>query len=128
MFGWEEMTVEVARIYNSLPPQIRPRTAILGRNYGNAAAIDLFGPKYGLPNAISAHQSYFLWGPGDYTGESVIAVGVRRQDLERYFNSIEPAGEVGHPYAMPNEHFTIYYCRQPKISLQQVWPAIKNWS
>src|SRR6202040_2371236 len=46
MFGWEEMAVEVARIYNSLPPDVRPETAILGRYYGHAAAIDLFGPKY----------------------------------------------------------------------------------
>jgi len=128
MFGWEEMTVEVARIYNSLPLYVRPKTAIFGTFYGHAGAIDLFGPKYGLPPAISTHQSYFLWGPRDYTGESVIVVGARRLDLERFFNSIEPVGEVGHPYAMPNEHFTIYYCRQPKISLQQLWPTIKNWS
>jgi Dolichyl-phosphate-mannose-protein mannosyltransferase len=128
MFGWEEMTVEVARIYNSLPADVRPKTAILGRNYGHAAAIDLFGPKYGLPKAISPHQNYFLWGPGDYTGESVIVMGLRREELEKYFNSVEPAGHVGHPYAMPNEHFTIYYCRQPKIALQQLWPSLKNWS
>jgi len=128
MFGWEEMTVEAARIYNSLPPGVRVKTAILAGTYGQAAAIDLFGPNYGLPPAISPHQSYFFWGPRDYTGETVIVLGIDRQELERFFNSIEPAGEVGHPYAMPNEYFTIYYCRQPKISLQQLWPAIKNWS
>ncbi len=127
MFGWEEMTVEVARIYNSLPPEVRPQTAIFAGTYGQAAAVDLFGPKYGLPKAISNHQSYFLWGPRDYTGESVIVVGIRRQELEQFFNSVEPAGEVSHPYAMPNEHFTIYYCRQPKTSLQQLWPKIKKW-
>jgi len=128
MFGWEEMTVEAARVYNSLPPEVRTKTAILAGTYGQAAAIDLFGPKYGLPKAISPHQSYFFWGPRDYTGESVIVLGMRREELERFFNSVEPAGEVSHPYAMPNEYFTIYYCRQPKISLQQLWPAIKNWS
>jgi hypothetical protein len=128
MFGWEEMTVEVARAYNSLPRDVRPKTAIFGTFYGHAGAIDLFGQKYGLPPAISAHQNYFLWGPRDYTGESVIVVGSRRSDLERFFNSIEPVGEVGHPYAMPSEHFTIYYCRQPRVPLQQLWPTIKNWS
>jgi len=127
MFGWEEMTAEVARIYNSLPPDVRPKTAIFCGNYGQAGAIDLFGEKYGLPKAISNHQSYFFWGPRDYTGESVIVVGAGRRDLEPYFDSIEPAGEVGHPYAMPYEHFTIYYCGQPKVSLQQLWPRIKKW-
>jgi hypothetical protein len=128
MFGWEEMTVEAARIYNSLPTEVRVRTAILAGTYGQAAAIDLFGPKLGLPPAISPHQSYFFWGPRDYTGQSVIVLGIRREELERYFGSVEPAGQVGHPYAMPNEYFTIYYCRQPKISLQMFWPRIKNWS
>lgn len=128
MFGWEEMSVEVARIYNSLPPDVRAKTAIFGSSYGQAAAIDLFGRKYGLPDAISNHQTYFLWGPRQYTGESVIVLDVDRENLERYFNSVEVAGAVAHPYSMPNEHFTIYYCRQPKISLQELWPKIKKWS
>jgi dolichyl-phosphate-mannose-protein mannosyltransferase len=67
-FGWEEMTATVARVYNSLPPEVRAKTAIFGQNYGQAGAIDLFGPKYGLPPAISGHQSYFYWGPRGYTG------------------------------------------------------------
>src|SRR5205085_6289410 len=61
-FGWDEMAAIVARVYNSLPPDVRAKTAIFGQNYGQAGAIDFFGPKYGLPKAISGHQSYFLWG------------------------------------------------------------------
>jgi len=128
MFGWEEMTVEVARVYHSLSADVRPKTAILGAYYGHAAAIDLFGPKYGLPPAISPHQSYYFWGPRDYTGESVIVVGMRGQELERYFDSVEKVGHVGHPYAMPDEHFPIYYCRRPKIPLEQMWPKLKSWN
>jgi hypothetical protein len=127
MFGWPEMAEEVARIYNSLPREVRPKTAILADTYGQAAAIDLFGPKYGLPPSICPHQSYFLWGPRDNQDESVIAVGITRPALELFFNSVEPAGQVSHPYSMPNEHFTIYYCRQPRISMQQLWPRIKHW-
>ena len=67
-FGWEEMTAAVARVYNSLPADIRPRTAIFGQNYGQAGAIDLFGPKYGLPPAISGHQNYFLLGAAGRNG------------------------------------------------------------
>ena len=128
MFGWEEMTADVARVYNSLPPGVRERTAIFGTHYGEAAAVDLFGAKYGLPKAISNHQNYFFWGPREYTGESVIVMGgVRRAELDAVFNSIETVGHVEHPYSMPYEHFPIYYCREPKISLQQLWPGIKKW-
>jgi len=128
MFGWEEMAAEVGRVYNSLPPDVRPKTAILGSTFSQAGAIDLFGPKFGLPYAIGINQSYFLWGPGDYTGESVVVLGLSREELERYFNSVEEAGRVGHPYAMPYEHFPIYYCREPRAPLRQMWPRLKRWS
>jgi hypothetical protein len=126
-FGWEEMTATVAGVYNALPPGVRAKTAIFGQNYGQAGAIDLFGPKYGLPPAISAHQSYFLWGPRDYTGESMIVMQGRRQDLEGYFASVEKVATVYHPYSMPYEHFDVFYCRGLRQPLKDVWPRIKNW-
>jgi hypothetical protein len=127
-FGWEEMTAVVARAFNNLPPDVRARTAIFGQNYGQAGAIDLFGEKYGLPKAISGHQNYFLWGPRDYTGESVIVMDDRKDRLEANFTSVEKVGEVFHAYSMPYEHFDVFYCRGIKRPLQEVWPTVKNWN
>jgi hypothetical protein len=126
-FGWEEMTAKVAGVYYSLPPEVRDKTAIFAQNYGQAGAIDLFGPKYGLPPAISGHQSYFLWGPRDYTGESMIVMQGRQQDLERYYASVKKVASVYHPYSMPYEHFDIFYCRGLKHALKEIWPQVKNW-
>jgi hypothetical protein len=127
-FGWEEMAASVARIYNGLPADVRPKTAIYAENYGQAGAIDLFGPKYGLPKAISGHQSYFLWGPRGYTGESMIVMAGDRAELERQFEHIERAGRVEHRYSMPYEHFDVYYCRGLKQPLSSLWPRVKNWN
>jgi hypothetical protein len=126
-FGWEDMAVAVARIYNSLPADIRARTAIFGQNYGQAGAIDLFGPKYGLPPAISGHQNYFLWGPRGATGESMIVMAGNRQDLESKFDSVRVMAHIGHPYAMPYEHIYIFYCQGLKGPLAEAWPKVKNW-
>jgi len=126
-FGWEDMAAAVAKAYNNLPPDVRARTAIFGQNYGQAGAIDLFGPKYGLPPAISGHQNYFLWGPRGYTGESMIVMGDRRERLASKFASVEYAGHVEHPYSMPYEHIDIYYCRGMKWPLAEIWPKLKNW-
>jgi 4-amino-4-deoxy-L-arabinose transferase-like glycosyltransferase len=128
-FGWEEMAATVARAYNALPPDVRVKTAIFGQNYGQAGAIDLFGPRYGLPNAISGHQSYWLWGPRGYTGESIIVMDDRREHLEQMYSVVEKVGQTGHPYSMPYEHFDIFYCRDPKQpqTLADVWPKLKNW-
>src|SRR6185503_1380631 len=52
-FPWPGMVAAVARVYQSLTPEEQQRTAIFGSNYGQAAAIDFFGPLYGLPKAIS---------------------------------------------------------------------------
>jgi len=128
-FGWEEMAAIVARAYNALPPDVRAKTAVFGQNYGQAGAIDLFGGRYGLPKAISGHQSYWLWGPHGYTGESMIVMDDRREVLERMYAVVEKIGRAEHPYAMPYEHFDIFYCRDPKqpLTLTDVWPKLKNW-
>ncbi len=126
-FGWPEMVAAVARVYNSLPPEERARTAIFGRNKGEAGAIDLFGPAYALPPAISGHQNYYLWGPRGYTGESLILLGGEQRDLESRFAEVRKAGSVYHPYSMPHEHFDIFYCRGIKMPLSQIWPRMKQW-
>ena len=126
-FGWEEMAATVARVYNNLPPDVRPKTAIFGQNYGQAGAIDFFGPKYGLPKAISGHQNYFLWGPREYTGESMIVMDDRQETLEKEFDYVEKVATVDHPYSMPYEHFDVFYCRGLKWPLREVWPKLKKW-
>jgi hypothetical protein len=87
----------------------------------------LFGPKYGLPPAISGFQNYFFWGPRNNTGESVIVMAGNQQDLMRRFASVEKVARVGHPYAMPYEHFDIFYCRRLKQRLQEIWPQVNEW-
>ena len=126
-FGWEEMTATVAGVYNSLPPEVRVKTAIFAQTYGQAGAIDLFGPKFGLPPAISGHQNYFLWGPRDYTGESMIVMDDRPERLERLFSSVQKVASVYHPYSMPYQHFDVFYCRGLREPLKELWPQIKNW-
>ena len=127
-FGWEELVSDVARIYNSLPPDERPRTAIFAQNYGEAGAINLFGPRYGLPPAISAHQTHYFWGPRDYTGEIVIVLQGDRDDLADLFASVEQAGEHHHPWGMDEENRPIYLCRGLKTPLRDLWPRIKHWN
>ena len=127
MYGWEEMTEVVAKAYNELPPPERSQTAIFGSNFGQAGAIDLFGKRYGLPDAIGNHQNYWYWGPRQYSGESIIVMGASRDDLIPYWNEVTPVGRVYHPYAMPYEQFEVYHCKGIKMPMSELWPKIKNW-
>jgi 4-amino-4-deoxy-L-arabinose transferase-like glycosyltransferase len=128
-FGWEEMAAAVADAYNSLPPAVRARTAVFGQNYGQAGAIDLFGPKFGIPegSAISGHQSYYLWGPRGFTGESMIVMDERPERLAEIFTTFRKVARVWHPYSMPYQHFDVYYCEGMKQPLSTLWPQVKNW-
>lgn len=126
-FGWEEMVAEVAGVYNSLPPETRTRTAIFAQNFGQAGAIDLLGKKYGLPDALSGHQNYFLWGPQGYSGDSMIVLQGRPEELQKLYATCEYRAHVSHPYSMPREHGDIYYCTGLKWPLPAVWPSVKNW-
>lgn len=127
-FGWPEMAAEVARIYHALPPEDRAKAAIFGQNYGQAGAIDHFGPSLGLPKAVSGHLTYFYWGPRDYTGEVVIVMDDDKETLEKLFRSVEYGGRVEHPYSMPYQHFDVWVCRGMREPLAQVWPRLKEWS
>ncbi len=126
-FGWEEMAAATARVYYSLPPEVRARTAIFGQNYGQAGAINVCGRKYGLPEALSPHQNFYLWGPRGYTGESMIVLGDNQQTLERIFEHVEWRAHVAHRYSMPYQHIDIFYCQGMKQPLAEVWPKLKKW-
>lgn len=127
MFGWPEQVAAVSRVYQALPRRERARTAILAYNYGEAGAIDYLGPRYGLPKALSGHNQYALWGPRDYTGEIVIAVGFTEEKLRRYFGEVTPAAQVSPLHAIPEERgVTIFVCRKPRMSLRAMWPSL-SW-
>lgn len=127
MFGWKEMAQKVAVAYDALPPDVRAKTAIVAGNYGDAGAIDFFGPKLGLPAAISGHQNYWFWGPRDYTGESMIVLNASRKQMDRICDQLQVLGRADDPLSRGDEHFDIYWCRQNKWTLQQVWPRVKHW-
>jgi hypothetical protein len=126
-FGWPEMVAKVAQIYNVMPPEERVKTGILAGDYGEAGAIDFFGPRYGLPKSISAHQNYYFWGPGQYTGESLILLHWDLEDAQYWCRNVEPGPILDTPYSMQTERYTILICRGLKKPFSEAWPHFKIW-
>jgi hypothetical protein len=124
-FGWEDMVREVARVYRTLTPQEQAKTSIFSNNWGDAAAVDYFGPKYGLPTAISKNDGYWYWGPGRNTGEIVIVLHTDGTGDRKHFASVSEAGHVQNPYSRRDEHITIFLCRGLKGTLQDLWPSLR---
>ena len=128
-FGWEELVADVARIYRSLPPEERARTGIFASNYGEAGALNLFGPAYSLPPPICAHQNYYFWGPPKAEPENLIWLQWRRRGVEDHCRSVEKAGEHFHPWGMAEENRSIYMCRGLRHTIAEYWtPDFKHWN
>jgi len=127
-FGWPELVAEVARIYHALPAEDRARAAIFANNYGEAGAVNLFGPQHGLPPAISGHQTHFLWGPRGNDGEVLIVLQDDRESLEKICASVEEAGAHEHPWGMAEENGPIFVCRGLTPPLPEMWPRLKKWN
>jgi hypothetical protein len=100
---------------------------ILASNYAEAGAIDLLGPDLGLPKAISGHQRYGPWGPGERPGEIVVVIGRRPEGLAEWCGQVEVAAEVFHPWGLPWENGPILVCREPRMTLQEARPRLRSW-
>jgi hypothetical protein len=127
-FGWENMTNQVIKVYQSLSPEEQCNVCIFAGNYGEAGAIEFFGKQYGLPPVISGHGQYFYWGPGECSGEIVIVVGVRENDLKNVFQIVEQKGLIQHEYVMPYENnLPVFLCRQPRAPLGELWKDVGHF-
>jgi 4-amino-4-deoxy-L-arabinose transferase-like glycosyltransferase len=127
MLGWPEMVAATARAWQSLPPSERPRVAILGASYSDAGALDLLGPHYGLPPAISAHNSYWLWGTRDYDLKTVVAVGFPSESLHALWEEVEVVETVHCLRCEPwRQQIEIVVAHRPRQPLPGLWDALRN--
>ena len=127
MTGWAQLEQQVADVYQSLPAADRGKAAIYAHNFGEAAAIDLYGPAHGLPAALSGNNNYWLWGTHGNSGQVVIDVNGR--ELLPYYRSARRVGTFFNPLAMPYENnLPIWVLRDPKEPLSAIWPRLKNYS
>jgi hypothetical protein len=126
-FGWPEMVREVAGIYDSLPPDERAETGIWAGNYGEAGAINLFGPQYGLPRAYSRHQNHWYWGPPPHVYKNLIVLEWDHDDVADSCTSYQPF-EHYERWGMGEENTPIYLCRGVKFDIQKIWWHSHTWN
>lgn len=127
-FGWRELAETVARVYRALPAEDRARACVFADNYGQAGAVDLWGEELGLPPVISGHNSYWLWGPGECSGEVMIVIGADEADLREVFEEVKLATLHHCRWCMPYEDENpIWVARRLRLPLGELWPAVKDF-
>ncbi len=125
MLGWNERVDTLARVYHSLTPKQQAQAVILASNYGEAGAIDFFGPRLGLPHSICFVGSYWLFGPGKKPGAMTIAIGFDSLDLVKNWRRVTPMAHIENRWTVPEEQdLTIYLCEDEIETAQELWPSL----
>jgi hypothetical protein len=121
--GWDGFVRDVADVYDQLPPEDRAVAGIYTDWYFAASAIDMYGPQYGLPHAVSGSLTYYLWGPG-YSWDVMLIVTGRTNILSVFFDECEQKATAGPDSMYP---FYIYVCKKPSLPADVIWSKQKNY-
>jgi len=123
--GWDDLAKAVAEVYNGLPEAERATVGIYADWFGPAGAINHYGDQYGLPEAVSGHLTYYLWGPGS-DWEEMIIVTLNIDQFRFFFEDIQQKGYYVNEYASPiSTNIGIYVARKLKRDIEDVWPTFK---
>jgi hypothetical protein len=124
--GWPELVRGVQRAYGS----VGGRAVILTANYGEAGAIDRYGPALGLPAAYSGHNGFAEWGPPPERFSMTIAVGFSETSLRRWFGACTTAGRVRNDAGISNQEdgARIEICSEPRLPWPTLWPSLRHLS
>lgn len=130
-YGWKPLVRQVAAVYAEMAPVGRSHSTVFTASYGEAGAVDLYGPDLGLPNASSGHNNYWLWGPPDDAVETVIIVGYFPPGfVDTFFVGAEMVGTISNPAALENEEYgaSIWIADGPRGSWSEVWPQLRHYN
>lgn len=128
--GWQDLTRQISGIASELPPSERARLVVYTGDYGAAGAIDLYGPAYQLPPAISGHNSFWWWGPRGAPDQSTtISINLPRSYLLTVFAHVQAVGAVATPGGVWTEERgdPIYLCTDQTETWAQAWPAARHY-
>jgi 4-amino-4-deoxy-L-arabinose transferase-like glycosyltransferase len=130
--GWPSQVALIARVYDSLPAAQRSVATVIAGNYGEAGALDRYGPALGLPAVYSGDNNYWLWGapPARDTVAVVVANGAAPALLRRWFSSVRVAGVYRNGLGVSDdeEGAVIYVATGRRAPWATVWPSFRNYS
>jgi 4-amino-4-deoxy-L-arabinose transferase-like glycosyltransferase len=135
--GWPQLVSAVRTVWTSLPPRQRASAVIFTSNYGEASAINELGRGTGLPEAVSGHNTYWWWGPGNPHATTVVAVMPGPVDgtgdgayLRQFFTSVRAMATLPNPYGIHNQEWGghVYLCTGPRHPWGQMWPRLRSYS
>ena len=126
-FGWSELAEAVKRAADTLSPGERLGAVVMTPSYAEAASLN--ASPLDLPRAISGHNNYWLWGPGDADGEVVIVVTEDPESVKRWYRDVRVVARVECRYCRPVlDRYRIVVARGLRVDRDELWQAVKHYN
>ena len=125
--GWPAYVREIAAVYGSLPAAQRSSAIVLARNYGEAGAVDRYGPAAGLPAVYSGHNGYWYWGPPP-AARAAVAVGFDRAALAGLCGRLRLAARLNNHLGVADQEqgAPVWACSQLPAPWTAIWPRLRD--
>jgi hypothetical protein len=125
--GWESGVEDVARVYRGLPADDQAKAVFFAPSYGQAGALEFYGPRLGLPDrVIGSHNSYWHWSVGRTNADVLIAVDPDPEMLRELFSNVWQAGVSRCEYCMTwRRDEAIWVGRRSTGQLGRLWPRMR---
>ncbi|MCT2582423.1 glycosyltransferase family 39 protein [Actinophytocola sp. S1-96] len=122
--GWPEFVDSVADAWHAVPDA----EVILTGNYGQAGALEHYGPDRGLPAPYSAHMSYWDWGPPpDGLTGPILLVGDFDGGTPPEFTGCEPIAEHRGIVDNDEQGTDLVVCAGTSAPWSQLWPELRHY-
>jgi hypothetical protein len=125
--GWPTYVREITGVYDTLPTTARPTAIVLASNYGEAGAVDHYGPADGLPAVYSGHNAYWYWGPPPARATTAVAVGFDRDQLTPFCGTLRLAADLNNQLEVNDDEqgAPVWVCSDLRKSWAAIWPTLR---
>jgi 4-amino-4-deoxy-L-arabinose transferase-like glycosyltransferase len=126
--AWPTYARQIATAWDTLPTSVRAHAAILASNYGEAGAIDRYGPALGLPAAYSGHMGFWYWGPPPAGATSVLGIGFDPGYLSHFFTKVRLIARLDNHLGVNNDeqHAPLWFASRLRGSWATRWPQLRD--
>lgn len=126
--GWPTYVAQIRDAVDGLSPQDRAGAVIITSNYGEAGALDRFGPAADLPPILSGHVALAdqIRPPPSIT--VAVVVGAQFDQATTLFESCNVVGTLNNAIDVDNQEQSqpIGLCRNPIGGLPAIWPLLRH--
>ncbi|MBO1332337.1 glycosyltransferase family 39 protein [Streptomyces sp. VRA16 Mangrove soil] len=128
--GWPELADATRQGWTRIPVRDRSRAVLFTVNYGEAGALDRYGPARGLPRPYSGHMSYADWGPPPDAADGPVLLVRQTGDsgIEGHFSGCRTVARVDNGHDVDNEeqNGSVVLCSGPHRKWSALWPSLRH--